>query len=207
MILAFDLETQWLAGEVEEQYAAELGGASPWERPDLFGFACGVIVDAETGKAWRYGTGEAAVMLEKLREAETTVGYNSAAFDLGVLSAYGDVGTLWERHVDLYSVVRDKLDVLASEKQTGQRLRQGGLNGLAKSNGLAGKEGDGVRAVELYRDGKLTDLLSYCEADARLTADLHRIARERGNLQVDAYHRDAERNRIYLPRITLPIFL
>lgn len=202
-----DVETRKLSSEVAEQYAGELAGASAWSRPDLFGFACGVLVDADTGEARRYGPEEAPEMIAALWEAETTVGYNSAAFDLSVLSAYGDVEPLRSEHIDLCKLVWDALDALANEAGMHKRLRQGGLDGLCRANGLAGKTGAGVDAPTLYHAGRIEELLRYCEADVRLTAALYRTARERGSLQVDPYHHDADRQRVYLPRTTLPLTL
>lgn len=202
-VLAFDTETQKLASEVEEDYAYELDGESAWSRPDLFGFAAGVIVDVDINEALRYGPEQAREMIAALQEAETTVGYNSSAFDLSVLAAYGDVEPLRERHVDLCNLVREQLAVLAEEHQTEHRLRQGGLDGLCRANGLAGKTASGVDAPTLYREGRIEELLRYCEADVRLTAALYRTARKHGGLQVDPYHHDADRQRVYLPRTTL----
>lgn len=206
-VLAIDVETRLLASEVEAEHAADLAGASPWARADLFGLACGVAVDADTGMALRFGPGQAAAMLEVLASADATCGYNSASFDLTVLSAYGDVTGIRCHHLDINVLVQERLNVLAEERKTEHRLRQGGLDGLARSNGLAPKSGDGLRAVELFREGRVQEVLDYCEGDARLVADLYRIAQEHGGLRVDPYHRDADRNRIYLPRTTLPISL
>ena len=204
--LAFDLETRRLASEVEEEYVDELAGESSWKRPDLFGFAVGCLVDAESGGATHFGPGEAAEMLEALRNAKTTVGYNSSQFDLSVLSAYGDVGPIRDRHVDICAAVREALEALPEAKGV-DRLRSGGLDGLAKANGLEGKTGAGTDAPGLYRAGRIDELLSYCEVDTRLVSDLYRIARDRGGLRVDPYYRNADRNCVYLDRTTIPLTL
>lgn len=167
-----------------------------------------MAVDIETGDALRYGPGEASGILEVLRAADTTVGYNSSSFDLGVLSAYGDVEPIQERHIDICAIVRETLEALPEAQAPGVgRLRQGGLNGLAKANGLKGKTGEGTDAPALYREGRIQKLFDYCEPDVRLVADLYRMARGRGFLHVDPYHHDAERRRIYLPRTTIPLSL
>ena len=109
-ILALDLETLRLASEVEEEFAAELDGASPWARPDLFGFACGLIVDVESDVTLRIPPGEKAAdfMVRLLEAADLVVSYNGESFDLGVLSAYRSVEGLREseKHVDLCAAVR-----------------------------------------------------------------------------------------------------
>lgn len=199
-VLVFDLETRKLASEVELEHAAELAGESAWTRPDLFRLACGVIVDVDSGEARRYGPEEADRMLEALGEADLTVGYNSLAFDLGVLGAQGDVRAIRERHVDLCHEVREALTDLDEAQAPGvDYLRSGGLDALAKANGLGGKTGSGEDAVALFREGRLQELLDYCEHDVRLTAALYRMARDHGELLVDAYHRNELDERVYLP--------
>ena len=200
--LAFDLETQNLASEVEEKHAAELAGESPWSRPDLFGFGVGVVVDLETDVAFRYQ--EAAAMLKHLREAAVCVSYNGEAFDLGVLEAHGDVTEIRGKHVDLNVLVRAALDDLP-EAQNGQvRIRQGGLDGLSRANSLEGKTGEGVHAPALLQEGKVEEVLNYCEDDVRLVADIYRIASERGKLFVDGYTK-VDGQRVKLGRLEVPV--
>lgn len=197
--LAFDVETRLLASEVAEEHAEKLAGESPWSRPDLFGFGCGVVVDLGTGVAYRYR--DAAAMLSHLREANVCVSYNGEAFDLGVISAYGDVENIRAKHIDINVLVREGLDDLPEAQQPGvDRLRQGGLDGLARTNGLQGKTGDGTAIPQMLREGRVEEVLEYCEHDARLVARLYRLGRERGELRVEAYYRDEhDGERVYLP--------
>ena len=186
--LAFDLETLRLAREVEEEYASELTGKSPWTRPDLFGFGCGVIVDLATNVSYRYR--EAAPMIEYLSEAGRVVSYNGESFDLKVLEAYGDVSEIRAKHVDINALVMAALDEHPlAQKPNVDRIRQGGLDGLAKANGLGGKTAgvSGLAVPGMLREGKAEEVLNYCEVDTRLVAELYRIARQRGALHVDAF--------------------
>lgn len=192
---ALDVETRKLAGEVEAEFAEMLAGESPWSRPELFGFACGVIVEVGSGEALQFGPDQAPQMIAALDSADTTVGYNSAAFDLGVLSAYGDLEPLRGCHVDLCAAVWSSLEELASEEGIESRLRQGGLDKLARANGLGGKTGAGTDAPAMFRAGKIEELLTYCEADVRLTAELYRRACEHGSLVVEPTYRDSDKTR------------
>lgn len=203
-ILAFDVETKRLASEVEAEYADELAGASAWARPDLFGFAVGCAVDLASGVAVLIPPGgkSADFMVRLLECAETVVSYNGEDFDLGVLSAGRSVEGIREggRHVDLCAEVREALADLPEAQAPGvDHLRSGGLDALARTNGLEGKTGSGEDAVSLYREGRIEELLSYCEQDARLVADLYRLAREQGELRVEAYYRNEHDERRYLP--------
>lgn len=186
-MLAFDIESLLLATEVAERFARGLGGESPWARPDLFGFGCGVALDLESGVAYRYREGGAEAMVGHLEEAAVTVGYNTAAFDLPLLEAHADVSRVRERHVDLNALVRDALDALHIDRRGSGRIRQGGLDGLAKANDLSGKTGQATDVPALLRAGKVKEVLDYCEQDTRIVADLYRLARERGTLKVDGY--------------------
>lgn len=201
-VLAFDLETRMLAAEVEREYAAELKGAAAWTRGDLFGFGCGVIVDVATGIAYRYGSGEAGAkaMIEHLSEADMVVSYNGESFDLRVLSAHGDVSLIRQKHLDLNVLVRRALDALEIDRQGTGRIRQGGLDGVAKANGLEGKSGHATDAPALLRAGEVEKVLAYCEQDVRIVVELYRRARQTGKLAVDGYLKKGK-ERIELGRL------
>ncbi len=203
-VLAFDLESQLLATEVEKIYASDLQGASPWTRPDLFGFSCGVTIDVETGVVSAYMPGRAGTMIEHLQAADMTVSYNGSAFDLGVLSTYGDVADIRQKHVDLNVLVMQALDKLDIDRQGTGRIRQGGLDGLARANGLAGKTGQAVDVPTLLREGRVDEVQAYCAEDARIVAELYRLARRDGKLAVDAYLKKGK-ERIELGRLEVAI--
>ena len=205
-VFAFDVETKRLASEVEKEFAAELCGSSPWARPDLFGFGVGCIIDVSSDVPLRFHAGAEAAdfMVRMLETADTIVSYNGENFDLGVLSAHRSVEGLRERHIDLNLLVREGLDALTVDLCVGDRIRQGGLDGLSKANGLEGKTGDGTHAPELLREGKVEEVLRYCEQDVRLVAELYRIARETDLLFVDGYaKRDGQR--VELGRLEVPV--
>ena len=205
-VLAFDIETLRLASEVEEEFADELIGASPWSRPDLFGYGVGCIIDVTSGvPIWLHPGAEAAdFMVRLLESADLTVSYNGEDFDLGVLSAYRSVEGIKERHVDLNLLVRDGLDALPIDLKGGDRIRQGGLDGLARANGLEGKTASGTHAPQLLRESRIEEVLRYCEADVRLVANLYRLARDRGTLFANGYSkRDGQR--IELGRLEVPV--
>ncbi len=206
--LAFDLESQMLASEVEKVYADALQGASAWSRPDLFGFAVGVSISIETDTVHVYKQGRARTMIEHLEEADLVVSYNGESFDLDVLSVYGDVSAVREKHVDLNVLVMQALDALPAElsidRQGMGRIRQGGLDGLAAANGIKGKTGQAVDVPALLREGRVDEVFEYCEQDVRIVAELYRLARERGTLYVDGYLKRGE-ERIELGRLEVPI--
>ena len=205
-VFAFDVETLRLADEVKKEFADELSGASPWSRPDLFGFGVGCIIDVKSGVPVRLYPGEesADFMVRLLETADTIVSYNGENFDLGVLSAYRSVEGLRERHVDINLLVRESLDELPIDLRDGDRIRQGGLDGLARSNGLEGKTLSGTVVPQMLREGKVEEVLSYCEADTRLVSELYRIASQTGRLAVDGYTKKDD-EKVELGRLEVPI--
>lgn len=201
-IYAFDLETRLLAAEVAEQWKRTLGGKSPWTRPDLFGFAYGVIQDVDSGEVWRFGEDgvspeEAFEMAANLANADLIISYNGEAFDLEVLrgelenyalpARTDPIATIQAKHLDLNVLVMSALDALPIDRRGAGRIRQGGLDGLARANGIGGKTGHATDVPALLRAGEVEEVLAYCEADTRIVAELYRLARERETLYVDGY--------------------
>lgn len=126
------------------------------------------------------------------------------AFDLGVLSAVADVSAIRRKHVDLNVLVRDALDALPIDRRGAGRIRQGGLDGLAAANGIQGKTGQATDAPSLLRQGRVEEVLAYCERDTRIVADLYRRARQTGRLYVSGYLKKGK-ERIDLGRLEVPI--
>lgn len=214
-VLAFDIETELLAAEVSERHADELAGASPWTRPDLFGFGVGVVRDVDGGEVWRFGRDEAFDMIGNLVGAAAIVSYNGEAFDFGVLEVEAEegripvsmpdpVGVMRAKSVDLNALVMRVLDALPIDRQGAGRIRQGGLDGLARANGVAGKTGHAQDVPAMLRDGREEEVLAYCEQDTRIVADLYRLARERGTLYVDGYLKKGS-ERIDLGRLEVAV--
>lgn len=185
-VYSFDVETLRGSDEVEKEYAAELGGKSGWSRPDLFGYGYGVVEDVKTGETFRFGPEEAKGFIDKLDSADVTLSYNGNKFDLRVLAAHGDVSGIKERHIDLCRVAQWKMqEEMGGIVKTG-RPSMGGLDGLAKANGIEGKSGGagaGAHAPELLCQGRLQELGDYCEKDVKITSDLYRKLAESGSLK------------------------
>ncbi len=106
------------------------------------------------------------------KDAELVIGFSINRFDIPVLKKHFDF--------DIYSVPRfDILDEI--EFSLGQRI---GLDLLARINIGKGKNGHGLEAGNLYRDGKMEELKNYCLNDVKITKELYDLARSRGYLLV-----------------------
>ncbi len=96
------------------------------------------------------------------------------------------------------------LDALPVERHGAGRIRVGGLDGLARANGVEGKTGPATDVPACLRAGRVQEVLDYCEQDARIVADLYRLARERGTLRVDGYLKKGS-ERVELGRLEVAV--
>jgi DEAD/DEAH box helicase domain-containing protein len=156
-----DLETQRLAQEV--------GG---WSNIDRMGFAAGVLFEHETEHIQQFLEPDVPHLLDCLQSAEQVVGFNLLRFDYTVLKPYGlQVGP------ELIAKTIDMLQVI--ERSLGFRLP---LASLAEATLGEGKSADGMQSVRWFREGKLDQVLKYCEQDVRVTHRLWVHGRDQGYL-------------------------
>ena len=107
-----------------------------------------------------------------LKETKLIVGFSISRFDLPVMAKHYDF--------DLFSIPRiDLLDEI--EVLTGKRI---GWDLLAKTNLGVGKTGHGLEAANLYTQGKMDELKSYCLNDVKITKELYELAKKQGHLIV-----------------------
>ncbi len=102
--LFFAVTTRLDAGQVAERYADELGADPPESRPELWGVAAGAVYDPCFERVRRYKPARMGEMLKDLRRVNAVISCSGEAYDIGVLSPYGDVGGLVGRHVELREI-------------------------------------------------------------------------------------------------------
>jgi DEAD/DEAH box helicase domain-containing protein len=165
--VVFDLETQRLAQEV--------GG---WRHIDKLGLAAAVVFEPASGKVHRLREADAPFLVELLGAAGLVVGYNIERFDYEVLRPYGLEAEALRggRTLDLLSRLYARL---------GFRLA---LDNVASATLGASKTADGLAAVRWYREGRIEEVLDYCEEDVRITARLW----EHGRLHRQVMYRDRD---------------
>jgi len=113
---------------------------------------------------------ELKYFFEEMASAERIIGFNINNFDLPVLQPYASF--------DLKSLpALDLLEDLA--KTLGYRVS---LDSLSQATLGAGKSGDGLNAIKLYREGKIDELKKYCLQDVKLTRDLYEFAKKESKL-------------------------
>jgi DEAD/DEAH box helicase domain-containing protein len=153
--LIFDLETQLLADDV--------GG---WDNISKMKLAGAVTHNLETGQFTRYREADVEALLADLRAATLVVGFNVLRFDYEVLRPYAGGQALQLPTVDML------VDI---QKNLGFRLS---LGSLAAGTLNQGKSADGLLAVQWFREGKIDQLLDYCQQDVVVTRDLYAYGRQ-----------------------------
>lgn len=114
-----------------------------------------------------------------LEHADFLIGFNSDSFDIPLLNRYYPGDLTYLVSLDLLSEV---------QKVLGRRIR---LQSLAEATLGRGKSGDGLKAMDWWRDGKKDLVHKYCIEDVRLTRELYDYAIEHGKLK----YKDLRENR------------
>lgn len=129
------------------------------------------VHDSETGEYTSYLQNELTSLWPILERADVLIGYNSDAFDIPILNRYypGDLTRI--RSIDLMVEV---------QKVLGRRLR---LQSLGQATLKRGKTGDGLKAIDWWKQGLYDKVRAYCIEDVRLTRDLFDYALEHGSLK------------------------
>lgn len=159
--LVFDLETKYLAEEV--------GG---WSNIDRLGLAVGVILHTETGAIQTYLEQDAPSLIQRIHGASAVIGFNLLRFDYLVLEPYGLqlTKTLGEKSIDLLQSIVQTLGFRVS------------LDNLVRATLGEGKIADGRQSVQWYREGNLSAVIEYCEADVQQTWKLFKYGVENGHI-------------------------
>ncbi len=98
---------------------------------------------------------------EVMRNIDTLIGFNNNHFDTPLLNKYAPMDLLKEY---------DSIDLLESVRQSlGRRIR---LDWIAEGTLGINKSGDGLQAVELWKQGEVEKVKQYCIDDVRITKDI-----------------------------------
>ena len=98
---------------------------------------------------------------EVMRNIDTLIGFNNNHFDTPLLNKYAPMDLTKEY---------DSIDLLESVRQSlGRRIR---LDWIAEGTLGINKSGDGLQAVEWWKQGKVEEVKQYCIDDVRITKDI-----------------------------------
>jgi DEAD/DEAH box helicase domain-containing protein len=174
----------WVVWDLETlRWAHETPGG--WRNPAGFGLAVAKALD-DRNQMHTFYEGDGAALAAFLATKDLVVGFNSLAFDSGVLSAYGDVSEIRRRSLDLLADL-DRCSGIPHRVSLERACRAT----LGRGKLLA----DGGEAVRLWRDAtpegrRLVE--EYCEQDVRLTFELWRFGAREGYI-LAPFHRRGRR--------------
>jgi DEAD/DEAH box helicase domain-containing protein len=165
--VVFDLETQNIFQEV--------GSSDPTD----LDISVATAYDSETDTYTTVTIDELHKLWPIIERADALVGYNSNHFDIPLLNKYypGDLTTI--KSIDLLEDIKNAL---------GRRLR---LDSVAQATVGAKKSADGLQAVRWWREGKIKEIMKYCEQDVKVTKQVFEYARKNGHVKF----KDGARNR------------
>jgi DEAD/DEAH box helicase domain-containing protein len=146
----FDIETQRTFDEV--------GGRHNIRK---LGLSAAVTYSTASGTFRRYTQEKVAELISDLKAADRVVGFNVLRFDYEVLRGYTD-----DPLDDIDTV--DMLDLV--HKRLGFRVS---LDNLAGATLGIAKSADGLQAVRWYREGRIQEILDYCQQDVEVTRRLY----------------------------------
>lgn len=120
---------------------------------------CGYNYD--TDQFFAFTENELLNLWPLLEKADRVIGYNSRYFDVPVLNNYypGDLNKIPQ--LDMLEEIR---------KILGFRLK---LNDVAKATLGVEKSGNGLEAVEWFRQGELEKIKKYCLDDVKITKEIY----------------------------------
>lgn len=162
------LPERWGVFDLETKYSAEEVGG--WHRADKMGLSVGVVYDSTLDGCVSYLEHEADRLIDHLLDLDLIVGFNNRRFDNRVLSAYGARSLPTHPTLDLLEIIT---------RQLGYRLS---LDRIAEHTLGTRKSGDGLQALQWFRDGEMQKLTAYCRRDVEITRDVFLYGLENGFL-------------------------
>ena len=155
----FDLETQKLASEV--------GG---WQNTHLMRVSVAILCTMPDGVFREYRENELPALIEDLKRLDLVVGFNISRFDYRVLGAYTPFRLEGLPTFDMLHEIHQGIGFRLSLGHLGEKT-------LGRPKG-----GDGLQAVNWFRQKEWESLIRYCKEDVAITRDLFYHALEKGYL-------------------------
>lgn len=154
-IVFFDVETQRTFDEV--------GGRQNIRK---LGLAAAVTYSTADGAFQHYTEESVDDLIAELKAADRVVGFNVLSFDYEVLRAY----------------TSDPLDDIPTADMLDHIYRRLGfrvsLDNLAGTTLRTAKSADGLQAVRWYKEGRIQEVLDYCQQDVEVTRQLYEYGRK-----------------------------
>lgn len=157
--VVFDVETR--------RSAAEVGG---WHKAGQMGVSVTVLYDSLADDYFSYSQDELPALFERLRAAETVVGFNSLRFDYVVLTPFAPFELRALPSLDLLQRIKERLNYRIS------------LDNLGQATLGEPKSADGLQALQWWKEGRCEEIAAYCRKDVDLTRRLYLFGLREGYL-------------------------
>jgi DEAD/DEAH box helicase domain-containing protein len=155
----FDLETQ--------RSAAEVGG---WQHADQMGISCAVLYDSREQVYQSFLEDQVDDFIDRLKQFEQVVGFNVKRFDYRVVSGYSTFDFHQMNTLDILEDIYNHLGFRIS------------LAHLAEVTLDTQKTADGLQALRWWKEGRIDEIVAYCQQDVRITRDLYLFGKKNGYL-------------------------
>mgnify|MGYP001599921059 CR=1 FL=1 len=161
--------------DVETQHSAEEVGG--WGNVHLMKVAVAVSWCERDGfRVWKEPS--MVEFIPYLSAFDRVVSFNGDGFDSKVLSFYGDVRAIRKKSFDI---------LVDLKKSLGHRLR---LDSLAKATLGAGKTADGMLSLKWWKEGRVDEIIRYCQQDVQVLIDLVAFGRKNGYVRFEGRSRE-----------------
>lgn len=162
-VVYYDVETQ--------KTEKEVGG---WEHADLMLISVAVTYSEEEGfRNWTEK--EVPALMAYLTQFDLIISFNGDNFDSKVLSHYGDVSEMQKKSFDVAQYLSQRLK---------HRIR---LDSVAMATLGTGKSGDGLQAIQWFKQGRIQELLEYCRQDVQVLRDIVEFGKENGYIMYNDF--------------------
>jgi DEAD/DEAH box helicase domain-containing protein len=130
------------------------------------------IYNSKDQKIYSFLEKDFGKMWKMFEETDAIIGYNSDHFDIPILNKYyaGDLTQI------------KSIDMLVSIKESfGKRVK---LDSIAEATLGAKKSAHGLQAVEWWKEGKIDEIIEYCEMDVEITQKVFQYALDNKHLKL-----------------------
>jgi DEAD/DEAH box helicase domain-containing protein len=130
------------------------------------GLSAAVTYSTADGAFHHYTEETVADLIAELQAADLVVGFNVLSFDYTVLRAYTNEALAQLPTVDMLDIIHKRLGFRVS------------LDNLANATLGIAKSADGLQAVRWYQQGRMQEILDYCQQDVEVTRRLYEYGQQ-----------------------------
>ncbi|PID83611.1 hypothetical protein CSB11_00520 [Candidatus Campbellbacteria bacterium] len=152
--IIFDIETRNIFADVGSDNPADL---------DISVLS---LYDYKTDKYYSFLQEDFDKMWPFFENADVLITFNGKHFDLPLLQKYAPFDLSRIKHLDIFQKVQESI---------GRKI---GLDTIANQTLGEAKSANGLQAVAWWNEGKVDEIIKYCEKDVEVTKNVYEYAKE-----------------------------